>query len=72
MSERQRCAACGREGYDVSTRIVENPDPAGLTTVKSPNGPYQVPARWVSQLRCMNTEECRDRAELSLGMDEPA
>ena len=64
MAERMTCAACGHVGYDVSTRLVENPNPDGLMKVQGANSVYQVPARWISQLRCMDKVACRDRTEL--------
>ena len=62
-TDRLTCSACGHEGYDVSTRIVEVANPDRVTTVPTPRGPYTVPARFQAQLRCMDKEACRDRQD---------
>ena len=62
-TDRLTCAACGHEGYDVSTRIVEVANPDKVTTVPTKSGSYTVPARFQAQLRCMDAVACRDRQD---------
>lgn len=54
MSDRERCALCGRVDHDVRERLVEWTELAQRDR--------QVP-RWQSIFRCPRYQECRARAE---------
>lgn len=69
MSQRMKCVACGREGYDVGVKIVRNDDPNETEMVLG----KLVPKRFTAQVRCSDPFACQDRQDdptLALGDDE--
>lgn len=63
MSDRLECAACHHEGYDVTARIVRIPDPQATTRITSVTGEHRVPARYISQMRCIDGVSCQERQD---------
>jgi hypothetical protein len=53
------CRRCEHQGYDVSSRIVEVPDPQ---PIQYSGLEHTVPERFRREARCIDREACDDRA----------